>query len=174
MGYNTKNYTEQGGEKTVIGGELCITPEGKVLFGEAEVAVAKYQSDSDATTIAGLKDDLNKLIAKLKASGWMLSEAPVITLIAQTDTLQVTEGDISELLFVEADVTGGALLQYQWYSNSVAENNGGDLIAEATDELFAIPTELTEGTYYYYCVISADEAESVTSDVVTVTVEQGS
>ena len=27
MSYNTKNYTEQGGEKTVIGGELVMKKE---------------------------------------------------------------------------------------------------------------------------------------------------
>ena len=26
MGYNTKNYREQGGEKTVIGGEVILAP----------------------------------------------------------------------------------------------------------------------------------------------------
>ena len=30
MGYNTKNYTEQGGEKTVIGGELIIKGKLKI------------------------------------------------------------------------------------------------------------------------------------------------
>jgi len=30
MSYNTKNYTEQGGEKTVIGGELVIEEGAKV------------------------------------------------------------------------------------------------------------------------------------------------
>ncbi len=29
MSYNAKNYTEQGGEKTVIGGELVIEEEPK-------------------------------------------------------------------------------------------------------------------------------------------------
>ncbi|RKJ29989.1 sugar-binding protein, partial [Butyricicoccus sp. 1XD8-22] len=29
---NVKNYTEQGGNRTVIGGELDITPEGKLAF----------------------------------------------------------------------------------------------------------------------------------------------
>ena len=31
MSYNCKNYTEQGGEKTVIGGTLEIAEGGKVL-----------------------------------------------------------------------------------------------------------------------------------------------
>ena len=38
MSYNTKNYTEQAGEKTVIGGELEILPGAKIKADEgAEV-----------------------------------------------------------------------------------------------------------------------------------------
>lgn len=74
MGYNTKNYTEHGGEKTVIGGELIIT--GKISVtesGEAEgfVTPAENQVDSEASTIAALKDDFNSLLSKLKAAGLM-------------------------------------------------------------------------------------------------------
>lgn len=74
MGYNTKNYTEHGGEKTVIGGELIIT--GKISVtesGEAEgfVMPAENQVDSEASTIAALKDDFNSLLSKLKAAGLM-------------------------------------------------------------------------------------------------------
>lgn len=31
MSYNTKNYTEQGGEKTVIGGTLEFADDAKVV-----------------------------------------------------------------------------------------------------------------------------------------------
>lgn len=38
MSFNTKNYTEQGGEKTVIGGEIEILPGAKIKADEgAEV-----------------------------------------------------------------------------------------------------------------------------------------
>ena len=74
MGYNTKNYTEQGGDKTVIGGELVITSEGKLTFDGAEVKPAALQADSTATEVADLVSDFNALLAKLKASGLMESE----------------------------------------------------------------------------------------------------
>ena len=49
MSYNTKNYTEQGGEKTVIGGTLEFGPEGKVVnFPEAS-----------KTTVGGVKAAAN-------------------------------------------------------------------------------------------------------------------
>jgi hypothetical protein len=34
MGYNTKNYTEQGGEKTVIGGILEVKEGGSLEIKE--------------------------------------------------------------------------------------------------------------------------------------------
>lgn len=74
MSYNTKNYTEQGGEKTVIRGTLEIVPEGKLSFAGTEFKTAIAQTDSTATTIADLKADFNALLAKLKTAGLMQSE----------------------------------------------------------------------------------------------------
>lgn len=71
---NVKNYTEQGGERTVIGGTLEITPEGKLLFGSTEVQPAANQADSVATDAAGLVADFNALLAKLRAAGLMNSQ----------------------------------------------------------------------------------------------------
>nr|DAM66434.1 MAG TPA: Head fiber protein [Caudoviricetes sp.] len=70
MSYNVKNYTEQGGEKTVIGGILEIA-EGATVTGLAGIPKAENQADSIATTIADLKSDFNALLSKLKAAGLM-------------------------------------------------------------------------------------------------------
>ena len=74
MGYNTKNYTEQGGEKTVIGGELAVTAEGKVTFDGTELKPAALQADSTAVDVADLVADFNALLLKLKTAGLMESE----------------------------------------------------------------------------------------------------
>jgi hypothetical protein len=74
MGYNTKNYTQQGGDKTVIGGELEITAEGKLTFNGTELKPATLQEDSTAADAAALVTDFNSLLAKLKAAGLMESE----------------------------------------------------------------------------------------------------
>ncbi|WP_026894294.1 head fiber protein [Clostridiisalibacter paucivorans] len=74
MGYNTKNYTEQGGDKTVIGGELAVTAEGKITFGGAELKPAAFQADSTAVDVADLVADFNALLLKLKTAGLMESE----------------------------------------------------------------------------------------------------
>ena len=67
MSYNSKNYTEQGGEKTVIGGTLEILSGASVTG----LPAAENQADSEATTIAGLVTDFNSLLSKLKAAGLM-------------------------------------------------------------------------------------------------------
>ena len=68
---NAKNYTEQGAEKTVIGGELVIRDGGKLLFNKQELKPAEFQEISAAKTIEDLKTDFNLLLEKLKAAGLM-------------------------------------------------------------------------------------------------------
>lgn len=68
---NTKNYTEPGGEKTVIGGILEITSEGKLIIGSTELKPAEAQANSSATTIADLKSEFNQLLEKLRSAGLM-------------------------------------------------------------------------------------------------------
>ncbi len=71
---NVKNYTEQGGEKTVIGGILEIEEGGQVIGLPSSFTPAAFQSDSTATTIAGLVLDFNALLEKLKSAGLMAAE----------------------------------------------------------------------------------------------------
>ncbi|HGT0998668.1 TPA: Head fiber protein [Enterococcus faecium] len=72
MSYNTKNYTEQGGEKTVIGGVLEIK-EGASITG---LPVLENQAASSADSIETLVIDFNNLLTKLKAAGIMTADAP--------------------------------------------------------------------------------------------------
>lgn len=72
MGYNTKNYTEQGGEKTVIGGVLEIKEEATVTG----LPVVENQPASTAATVEALVTDFNALLTKLKAAGIMIADTP--------------------------------------------------------------------------------------------------
>ena len=72
MSYNTKNYTEQGGDKTVIGGELEIK-EGARVTGLP--SSAENQRTSEANTVAALRDDFNALLVKLKNAGIVTPDA---------------------------------------------------------------------------------------------------
>ncbi len=72
MSYNTKNYTEQGGGKTVIGGELEIK-EGARVTGLP--SSAENHRTSEANTVAALRDDFNALLVKLKNAGIVTPDA---------------------------------------------------------------------------------------------------
>ena len=69
--YNAKNYTEQGGDVTHIGGKLIIE-DGASIEG---LPAAENQADSEASTIAALKEDFNGLLDKLKVAGLMAADA---------------------------------------------------------------------------------------------------
>ena len=86
MAYNTKNYTEQGGEKTVIGGTLEFTDEAKVenfpgggsgytlptATKEALGGIYAVDNleDCAATDVAGVNAFINTyLLARLRSAG---------------------------------------------------------------------------------------------------------
>lgn len=71
--YNAKNYTEQGGDVTHIGGTLIIE-EGATVEGLLTTP-AENQAESTASTIAALKEDFNALLGRLKAAGIMEADA---------------------------------------------------------------------------------------------------
>ncbi len=76
---NTHNYFAQGGNEPVIGGKLTFLPGATIeggddLFGQPKPASQiAYIADSEATTIAALKDDYNALLAAIRTAGLMVS-----------------------------------------------------------------------------------------------------
>ena len=75
MSYNTKNYTEQGGEKTVIGGTLEIKEGASVTGLPSAFTPAANHAASTAVDVAGLLTDFNALLAKLKTAGIMAADS---------------------------------------------------------------------------------------------------
>ena len=71
---NVKNYNEQGGHRTVIGGELEILPTGKLIIDGSEIKSLAHQNDSAALDLADLVLDFNALLLKLKNAGLMKDE----------------------------------------------------------------------------------------------------
>lgn len=72
MSYNTKNYTEQGGEVTHIGGKIIFDNDG----------LMPNQDYDSAGTTASLKTSLNALLLKLKNAGIMEGDSwgtPTVT-----------------------------------------------------------------------------------------------
>ena len=79
MSYNAKNYTEPGGDKTVIGGELEIKEGARVTgLPSPSITPAAYQAASEATTVGLLRADFNTLLANLKAAGLVASEETAV------------------------------------------------------------------------------------------------
>jgi len=100
-----------------------------------------------------------------------ITSSPTITVTTQpTAVINVTEGSITGSLTVAASLTPSGTLDYQWFSNTSASNSGGTAIGGATGASYTIPTTLSVGTYYYYCVVSATGVVSKTTSVATINV----
>lgn len=100
MSYNTKNYTEQGGEKTVIGGTLEISgtldiKQGATINGLPDPVIPKAtnQADSEAETVATLVTDFNALLSKLKIAGLMEADAVQETPVETTSSSGDNNGE---------------------------------------------------------------------------------
>ncbi len=79
---NTKNYFAHGGNELVIGGKLTFLPGATVESGEGlfdlpsgSEASLPFLADSEATTVAALREDYNRLLAALRTAGLMAAEA---------------------------------------------------------------------------------------------------
>lgn len=79
MTRSARNYFAHGGGELVIGGKLTFLPGATVeggdgLFGQSEPAAQiAYIANSEATTIAALREDFNGLLAALRNAGLMAS-----------------------------------------------------------------------------------------------------
>jgi len=74
MDYNTKNYIEQGGDKTVIGGTLEIKEGATVTGLPSSFTPLENQAPSTAEDVTSLVADFNALLLKLKAAGLMTAD----------------------------------------------------------------------------------------------------
>ena len=83
---------------------------------------------------------------------------PNLTITDPEDVTGLVEGEISGELNVTAsvDVEVEYAFTYQWYKNTTDSNEGGELVEGATSETLTIPTDLTAGSYYYYCEVTVD------------------
>ena len=74
----TKNYNTDGGDRTVIGGVLEFEEGAEVKNfpdgGGGTGGKAENQGASTATAVAGLKNDFNSLLVKLKEAGLMAAD----------------------------------------------------------------------------------------------------
>ncbi len=93
--------------------------------------------------------------------------SPELNITAQPADRSVTAGSISGSLSVTAASTG--TLGYQWYS-CAADGSAAVKVAGAKSASMTIPTDLTEGEYYYFVKITVNGVEAAISDKAKVTV----
>ena len=119
---------------------------------------------------ATISSDIVKVVIEERVD----AETPEIT--TQPEDVDVGALGTTEELSVEAEVSDGGTLTYQWYSNSVKSYIGGTLIEDATDDTYDAPTG-EQGIMYYYVIITntntsvnGTKTATETSDIVTVSV----
>ena len=179
--YNAKNYTEQGGEVTHIGGKLVFDEGAEVEGLPSTFSPAENQAASTATQVSGLKNDFNALLVKLKNAGimepetWNLSVrlAPSLTdavaaannaksSVALADNTITVTADVEDLEESESSAPGQGT--HKWIglgigtglsSVAMAKYNGSPLTNEDATE--AVSVGLNQpGEFVLY--IRAEEA----------------
>ena len=191
MSYNTKNYTEQGGDVTHIGGKLVFDEGGSIAgFPGAENFVPKTTN-----TGADIRSDLNTLIKKLKDAGIMIPDEWNVSVLAcptpasmptsetaansghATVTIDGTEITItlnckvSELANANHGETWGT---HKWLGFGVrtglgsvvgvkfTDDTGASAMLSADDATEATALDLSAGDFVLY--IKAEQAEYLTGE----------
>ncbi len=97
--------------------------------------------------------------------GWV---SPAVNITSQPADKAVTEGAVNGSLSVTAQSEG--TLSYQWYQCEDQSKKGAVKLAGETSASMTVPTDLTEGEYFYFVKVIVDGIASVSSDVAVVTV----
>jgi phi13 family phage major tail protein len=98
----------------------------------------------------------------------------IVWFTLQPDSIiKVTEGAISATIETDTAIKSGeSAATYQWYSNTVNANTGGSAVSGQTTKVLTVPTGLTNGVHYFYCVATSGTA-TVASNVTVVIVNGG-
>ena len=92
MSYNAKNYTEQGGEKTVIGGEIVIEGKITVADGGQVEGITEVTGAATESTLGGIKaaakgeEDTVEVKINTSTSKLYVPTYPVVPEEATTET----------------------------------------------------------------------------------------
>lgn len=128
----SKNYNTDGGNRTVIGGVLEFEDGAEVRnmpagSGSAVGAAAENQAASTATAVAGLKNDFNALLVKLKNAGIMTPDAWDISVRlapALTDSVAAANNSKASVALADGVITVTADVDTLEASESSAPGQG--------------------------------------------------
>ena len=102
-------------------------------------------------------------------------DAETPTISSHPESTTVKKGNELNLT-IQASVSDGGTLSYQWYSNSTNSITGASAISGETNSTYTVLTT-TEGTFYYYCVVkntnnsvNGNQTATKTSDIAEVIV----
>ena len=80
MDHTARNFHAHGGSEWVVGGKLTFLPgatvegaEGLFDLPRGEGCTLPYIADSEAGTVAALREDFNRLLSALREAGVMAS-----------------------------------------------------------------------------------------------------
>jgi alpha-tubulin suppressor-like RCC1 family protein len=187
----TPTITTQPSDITVgLGGTVTLSVTANVSQGNLEyqwyrisrvmpfdaVAIngatsATYSVPTDEVFIGHYACTVYNVDQGIKTAGISSSIGRVIVTPLSTPTaLSVQAGNVTGQLDAVVSLSPtSTLFAYQWYRNTTNSNTGGTTISGATSATFSIPTNLTAGTYYYFCEVTAPGMEAVRSNVSVVT-----
>jgi hypothetical protein len=158
MSYNTKNYTEQGGEKTVFSGELHVPNTAELTGGMVQIRQYKWTAaqavaaDSDGIVdgAAGPSGAEAEELVVVPEDDAFLAQPPcprnIVVVVAATTAGNIAAGDV---VIEGLDANGDEISE----TFDVTENTAGTLTGS---KAFAEITSIT---------IPVQDGESVTFDV---------
>lgn len=168
--------------------ELSITFENIVIGSEIRIHLDVTSSSETAKRYRGssswkkIIDGVNVIVIVLKEVE-VDAATPTITKQPEGKTESFAAGgtqNITKELMVEASVSDGGALTYQWYSNTSNSTTGGTAIGGATSSSYEATANAKE-TKYFYCIVtntnnnvSGNKTASVTSNVAILASIEGS
>jgi len=168
--------------------ELSITFENVVVGSEIRIHLDVTSSSETAKGYRGssswqkIIDGVNVIVIVLKEVG-VDAATPLITKQPEGKTENFAAGgtkDITKELMVEASVSDGGTLTYEWYSNTSNSTTDGIPIGGATSASYEASVPAGE-TKYFYCIVtntnnnvSGNKIASVTSNVAILASIEGS
>jgi len=158
------SYSLNGGEamqvSTTVGNDTIAIDVPTNKPAKLNYRILSVQ-DADAVSCDGLNTDSIQV---------EIADNPMITTQPIASQQVCLGGQIEPLKVVNAG--GAGVLKVQWYTNSVAENYGGQKIDGADSLSFTPAAFLSVGNYYYYCTITMNGSNcgSATSEIARVEV----
>lgn len=123
------------------------------------IPVGEYYYYCVVSDADGVLRDKTSFVSKVK-----IMASVEIEITSQPPRALTTVVDkINSRLSINAKATPENAVTYQWYQSASADGTGGTAIPGATDSTFEIPKNLKVGTYYFYCIVSAEGAQNVQS-----------